>query len=477
MDWQQLIDNLTDFAIYKVDPAGKVQTWSKAAERLLGYSADQIIGQSVKKLVPVGTSESGLCTAALEEAVRKGRCEFLGWVVRRDGSRFWANEVTTQLLDEAGRLEGFAKVMRDFTQWKDAADERDRIFNMSADMICVAGFDRYFKRVNPSFTRVLGYSEAELIGKPYTDFIHPDDRMATVSEAKSLEGQPRDSSKPFQNRYLCADGTYRWLEWKSISLPEEELVYAIARDVTEQKANEEKLRAIAVELERSNTELQQFAYVASHDLQEPLRAVVGCVQMLAERIPDQMDDRSKELIHFATDGAKRMQSLINDLLAYSRVGNKGITREMIDPGVAAKVALRQLQMAVAESKAVITVDPMPQVSADQTQLTQLFQNLIGNAIKFHGERDPAIHVKAIQSNGDLVFCVSDNGIGIAKEYYDRVFGVFQRLHTRREYPGSGIGLAICKKIVERHEGRIWIESKPGEGATFYFTLTKGHHVK
>jgi PAS domain S-box-containing protein len=472
MNWQWLIDNLTDFAIYKVSPEGEVQTWSRAAERLLGYAADEIVGRSVSKLDGVDSADAHLL-AALEKAAHEGRWESLGWVVRKDGSRFWANEVTTPLRDDAGRIVGFAKVMRDFTQWKQTADERDRIFNMSVDLICIAGFDGFFKRVNPAFTRVLGYSDAELIGRPYTDFIHPDDRIATIEEAKSVESEDHDSTKSFQNRYRRADGTYLWLEWKSVGYAAEELIYAVARDVTEQKAHDARVQAMTAELERSNTELQQFAYVASHDLQEPLRAVVGCVQMLAERIPGQLDERSQELIHYATDGAKRMQSLINDLLAYSRVGSKGITKAIVDPRLAVVSALRQLQVPVTESNASITTDPMPMVFADEVQLMQLFQNLIGNALKFRGEAAPVVHIHVEEQNREFVFSVRDNGIGIAPEYRERVFGVFQRLHSRREYPGSGIGLAICKKIIDRHQGRIWIESTNGGGTTVFFALPKG----
>jgi PAS domain S-box-containing protein len=238
----------------------------------------------------------------------------------------------------------------------------------------------------------------------------------------------------------------------------------------ERRQAERKIREYTKELERSNSELQQFAYVASHDLQEPLRAVVGCLQMLDESNAGAFAGRSRELMAHTIDGAKRMQTLINDLLTYSRVGSKGISRKLTDAREMANKALRQLSAAIAECNAVITVDALPQIWADPVQITQLFQNLIGNAIKFRSQSPPEIRVSAECLNGETVFSVRDNGIGIAPEYFERVFGVFQRLNPRREYSGTGIGLAICKKIVERHGGRIWIESHLGEGANFRFAI-------
>jgi PAS domain S-box-containing protein len=352
----------------------------------------------------------------------------------------------------------------------DTEDERDRIFTMSADLICVAGFDGFFKRVNPSFTRVLGYTQAELLAKPFLDFVHCEDVAATQKEMGSLTVGGNKSARAFQNRYRRSDGTYCWLEWKSSSVVEDQLIYAVARDVTEQKAIEQKLREYSKELERSNAELQQFAYVASHDLQEPLRAVAGCVQMLGERNTGTLDQRSDELMSLAVDGAKHMQTLIEDLLAYSRVGSKGISRAWVDPRNAVHSAMRRLQVVITETDAQINVDPLPRAWADSVQLAQLFQNLLGNAIKYHAANRPEIAVRAESRDGEVVFSVRDNGIGIAPEYHERIFGLFQRLHRRKAYSGTGIGLAICKKIVERHGGRIWVESRDGGGADFRFTI-------
>jgi light-regulated signal transduction histidine kinase (bacteriophytochrome) len=244
-------------------------------------------------------------------------------------------------------------------------------------------------------------------------------------------------------------------------------------DITERKRAEEKLKLTLADLERSNKELEQFAYVASHDLQEPLRMVSSYTQLLARRYQSQLDAAANEFIAFAVDGANRMQALINDLLAYSRVGTLGKEFEPADCTAVLDRTLANLKAAIEKSSAVVTHDLLPTVMADNLQLVQLFQNLIGNAIKFHGEEPPRVHVSAEQKGNEWVFSIRDNGIGIDPRYAERIFVIFQRLHTREEYPGTGIGLAICKKIVERHGGRIWVESQPGIGSTFYFTIPIG----
>jgi len=244
----------------------------------------------------------------------------------------------------------------------------------------------------------------------------------------------------------------------------------LKKEIAERKQAETKLHLYASELERSNQELQQFAYVASHDLQEPIRMVASYTQLLAKRYKGKLDSDADEFIAFAVDGATRMQVLINDLLAYSRVGTGGKEFEMTNCDAILENTLVNLQKAVEESGTKVTHDPLPTVMADDVQFIQLFQNLIGNAIKFHGKDLSLIHISAERNDSKWLFSVRDNGIGIDQDYADRIFVIFQRLHGRGEYPGTGIGLAICKKIVERHDGHIWVESEPGVGSTFYFTI-------
>jgi signal transduction histidine kinase len=240
---------------------------------------------------------------------------------------------------------------------------------------------------------------------------------------------------------------------------------------------EEVIRQYTKELERSNQELQQFAYVASHDLQEPLRMVSSYLQLLERRYGEQFSDDARDFINFAVDGAKRMQALIDDLLAFSRVGtrSKPFTPVALDQVVSH--AMSNLEIALRETQATIHYDDLPVVEGDPTQLVQLFQNLIGNALKFHSSQPPRIQIIESRQNGMAEILVADNGIGIDPDYAERIFLIFQRLHTREEYPGNGIGLAICKRIVERHGGKIWVDSHPGNGSTFHFTLPAHQDVQ
>ena len=255
-----------------------------------------------------------------------------------------------------------------------------------------------------------------------------------------------------------------------------QMILLAIEDITEQKRVErelkqaEELKQAIAALKRSNRELEQFAYVASHDLQEPLRMVSSFTQLLAKRYQGKLDKDADEFIAYVVAGAKRMQALINDLLTYSRVDTRGKSFEPIDSEAVFDQAIANLRVAIEEGEAVITHDPLPSLIADDSQIVQLFQNLLGNAIKFHGKEPPRIHVSAKQEGNEWVFSFRDNGIGIAPEYFDRIFVIFQRLHGREEYPGTGTGLAICKKIAERHGGRIWVESAPSKGSTFYFTI-------
>jgi len=242
------------------------------------------------------------------------------------------------------------------------------------------------------------------------------------------------------------------------------------RDITDRKVAEEQLKEALEELKRSNTELEQFAYVASHDLQEPLRMVTSYVQLLSKRYSGRLDDDADEFIGYAVDGAMRMQLLINDLLAYSRVTTRAKPHESVDCEVLLEGVLKDQEVAIRESGAVVTHDPLPTVTAERSQIRMVFENLISNGIKFHGSEPPAVHVSAAGDGDEWLFSVKDNGIGLDPKYADRIFVIFQRLHGRGEYPGTGIGLAICKRIVERHGGRIWVESEPGHGSVFYFTL-------
>jgi light-regulated signal transduction histidine kinase (bacteriophytochrome) len=249
------------------------------------------------------------------------------------------------------------------------------------------------------------------------------------------------------------------------------LILEMGIDITEQKKAEASLQQTLADLTRSNADLQQFAYVASHDLQEPLRNVASCLQLLEKKYKNNLDAKADQYIHYAVESSVRMKTLILDLLTYSRIGTRGNPPKQTDCEQILDRTVKNLRSAISEAGAVITHDPLPTILADEAQLSQVFQNLIGNGIKFRREEQPHIHVSAAKNKKEWIFSVKDNGIGIESRHLDRIFVIFQRLHKRSQYGGgTGIGLAIVKKVVERHNGRVWVESEFGNGTTFYFTI-------
>jgi PAS domain S-box-containing protein len=328
--------------------------------------------------------------------------------------------------------------------------------------------------VNDYVEKMVGYSVDEWLTTPdlWQRLVHPDDREKAVQEA--AENYRRGGPGVVQFRCVTKDGRSIHTETHSTLSYDENtrsmVVRGVTMDITDRKIAEESLARYAEDLRRSNLELQQFAYIASHDLQEPLRMVTSYLQLLEQRYHDQLDDDAREFIGYAVDGAARMKALIQDLLIYSRVERAEKNFARVDTNAVLQHVLENLSVTIEENSATVTVETLPVIIGDERQITQLFQNLISNAIKFHGERQPEIHIGAECKGSDWVFCVRDNGIGIEAQYLDRIFVIFQRLHNRGKYPGTGIGLAICKKVVERHGGRIWVESCPGEGTTFYFTI-------
>jgi PAS domain S-box-containing protein len=328
--------------------------------------------------------------------------------------------------------------------------------------------------VNRQTEKVFGYARDELLGKPIEILLPDRFQEGHVEQRKGYDRSPK--ARPMGTGLGVSgrrkDGSEFPVDVSLNSIETESgpFVLAFVRDVTDRKRAEEELANRAEELARSNAELEQFAYVASHDLQEPLRMVSSYTQLLARRYKGSLDKDADEFIAYAVEGAQRMQALIQDLLAFSRVGTKGKPFEEFGASEAVEAALANLHVAVKESQANVVVGDLPAVKADRGQFVQLFQNLIGNAIKFRGEGPPEVRVAAKRHGREWVFSVRDNGIGIDPAYLDRIFIVFQRLHTRKEYPGTGIGLAIGKKIVARHGGRIWVESEEGKGSTFFFSL-------
>jgi PAS domain S-box-containing protein len=320
---------------------------------------------------------------------------------------------------------------------------------------------------------LLGTVRSALVKQPLSRFILREDQDIDYLNRKQVleTGEPQ----AWELRMVKSDGTVFWAHLGATAAQDEggvPVCRLVLSDIPERKRVEDKLRAVAAELERSNKDLEQFAAIVSHDLQEPLRMVASYTQLLAERYEGRLDEKAKKYVAYVVDGAIRMQQLINDLMIYSRIGTHGTTMENKDSHSILGDAIRNLDSAIVESNAIITNDELPTVRFDTTQLIQVFQNLLANAIKFRGEDLPCVHVSARDDSDAWIFSIRDNGIGIDRKYEDRIFVVFQRLHTPRLYPGTGIGLAVCKRIVERHGGRIWFESEPGKGSTFFFTIPK-----
>jgi PAS domain S-box-containing protein len=329
---------------------------------------------------------------------------------------------------------------------------------------------------NPAYQEMTGHEKETLRQMREADLIPPNWHAA---EKDIIETQviPKGRSEVYEKEYIRADGSIFPVELRTFLIRDDEQqvigMWSIVRDITQRKQMEREREDAIIALTQSNEDLKQFAYVASHDLQEPLRMVASYTQLLAERYSDRLDDKANKFIAYAVDGASRMQALILDLLAFSRVETQAQPFKRIDAQCALTAAIVNLKTLIEETGALVTTDALPQIHADGSQLTMVFQNLINNGIKFQKRQHPPhIHVSAHPRNGGWCFSVRDNGIGIDSKYKDKVFLVFQRLHTRNEYPGTGIGLALCKRIVNRHSGQIWFESSPGQGTTFFFTIPK-----
>jgi PAS domain S-box-containing protein len=342
-----------------------------------------------------------------------------------------------------------------------------RLFAMSPDLLAAAGFDGLLKLFNDAWEHQLGWTREELQVKPYLEIVHPDDREATRAQiARLADGE---TIAEYVCRLLCKDGTIRHMAWSGG--PGDEAFYIVGRDVSERLAMERELARRAERLAATNAELQDFAYTASHDLSEPLRMVASFLGLLDRRAGGALDDKSREYLRQASGGAVRMRHLIDDLLLYSRVANEEPRREQVDLKALVDDVLEVLGPAIAEERARVVVDDLPTLEAEPTQLTQLLQNLIGNAVKFHPPgAPPTVRVTARRTIGACVVTVADDGIGIPPADQERIFAMFTRLHGREEYAGTGIGLAICRRIAERHGGRIYVESDVGSGAAFHTLL-------
>jgi PAS domain S-box-containing protein len=488
-------------AMVVVDQSGEIVLLNAQAEKQFGYSRDELLGKKVASIIPEGfaerliADETRSAAEALAQQIGTG-IELIGR--RRDGSEFPIEIMLSPLESAEGIL--ITAAIRNITVRKDAErhlaqmEARYRgLLEAAPDAMVVVNTSGEIVLLNVQAEKQFGYRRDALLGQKVTNIIPEGfaerliaDGTRTAAEAMAqhigtgieLIGRRRDGSE-FPIEIMLSP----------LETTEGILITAAIRDLTVRKAAdkhlaqvvdaEKRLAQMVEDLSRSNEELEQFAYVASHDLQEPLRIVAGYTQLLSKRYKGKLDSDADEFIAFAVDGANRMQQLIQDLLVYSRVGKRGLELLDISSDESLHQAVINLRGAIEESGAEVTHDPLPMVKADEIQLIQLFQNLVGNAIKYRRPGGvPTVHVSAARNGGaKWIFSVRDNGIGIDPQFFERIFGMFQRLHKREEFAGTGMGLAICKKIVERHGGSISVESQPGQGSTFRFTVAASNKLQ
>ena len=466
-----------------VDSGGQIVLLNARAEKLFGYRRDELVGESVMSIIPQGFAErliaDGTRSAAeaLAQQIGEG-LELEG--LRKDGSCFPVEIMLSPLENADGVM--VTAAIRDITSRKLAEnelrliEERFRLLVNNATDYSIITLDPEGRIIswNRGAQQMKGYQENEIIGQNFSCFYLPEairlgapmlEMQEAVREGRcEVEGWRvrKDGSRFFANAIITTlrddHGGVRGFA-------------KITRDITERKDAEAQLFTTLEELKRSNDELLQFANVTSHDLQEPLRMVASYTQLLAKRYEGRLDADADEFITYAVDGCNRMQRLIEDLLTYSRVGANTREASIISSEVSLHEALANLRVTIEESGAQVTHDALPSLLMDETQLTSVFQNLIGNAIKYRRELPPRVHISARKNETDVwIFSVRDNGLGIDAPYFDRIFVLFQRLHGRHEFQGTGIGLAICKKIVEQWGGKIWVESKLEKGSLFSFSL-------
>lgn len=460
---------------WELDVATMKQEWTDATYDIHDRERGAYYPNSTEEINKFEPGSKERIEAAFEEAIRQGTPYDLEVEMTTiKGNRKWVRAVCHPILTD-GKVTRLTGTVQDITERKTIEQQlqesernyRELVQNANSAIIrwrsdgTIAFFNEYAQTL-------FGYRSAEILGKPVGVLVPATD--SSGGDLSTLVQNIVDHPDDFVNvvnENICRDGRRVWMAWTNKPVYDEHgqvsEILAVGGDITSRKRIEDELR-------RSNAELEQFAYIASHDLQEPLRTVAGMVQLLQQRYQSQLDERADEYIHFAVDASKRMQQLINDLLDFSRVDRKERSFAATDVEQTLQRVLANLQSTITESGAQITHDPLPTVQADAEQLTQVLQNLVGNAIKFRGDQPPEIHIGAERSENCWQFAVRDNGIGIDPKYFERIFLIFQRLHTRRKYPGTGIGLAICKKIIERHGGKIWVESEPNHGAIFFFTL-------
>jgi len=473
---QSFLDN-TPADVFLKDTNGRYLFVNRQFGTTVGIPHDKIVGKTGFDIFPKEVAQA-TCENDQKVLNTGEPFQFEETILHSDGPHTHFS-VKFPLRDANGNIYATGGVSTDITRRRLAEEERDRFFNLSRDMMCLAGFDGYFKRLNPAWEQTLGFTVKELLAKPFLNFIHSDDIDATNAKSSGLSmGQ---EVVQFENRYLCKDGSYRWFAWNARADLPRQMIYASARDITNQKQNEEQivqlnaaLQTRAAQLETANKELEAFSYSVSHDLRAPLRHIDGFVKLLNKQASEKLDERERRYLNIIADSARQMGALIDDLLIFSRMSRTELRHVKVSLDSLVHEAIDGLHSETNGRHINWKITSLPEVEADPAMLRQVWVNLIANAVKYSRPREPAeIEIGSTDSpNGELVFFVRDNGVGFDMTYAHKLFGVFQRLHRAEEFEGTGIGLANVRRIIHRHGGRTWAEGKIDGGATFFFSLPK-----
>jgi PAS domain S-box-containing protein len=473
--YRLLLDGIQNYAVFAMDPGGRVVSWNAGAQRIKGYTADEIIGHNFSCFFPREDIKLGRPEEILRMTAANGHHQEQGMRVRKDGSRFSASVTFTALRDPSGNLLGFSEFSHDLSESKESEAKYQGLLEAAPDAMVIVNEAGDIALLNLQAEKQFGYGRDELVGRKVTTLIPEGfaERLIADGTRTAAEALAQQIGMGIELYGRRKDGTEFPIEIMLSPLESAHgiLVTAAIRNITVRKKAEENLLRTAEELKQKNDQLQQFAYVASHDLQEPLRMVASYTQLLGKRYAGRLDSDADEFISYAVDGCNRMQKLILDLLAYSRSGTDGKAQRVVSTEEVLQEALMNLRAMTEESGAVVTHDSLPTIVTNSGQLGQIFQNLIGNSIKYRSASTPHVNISATKNGAKgWTFAVRDNGMGIEPQYFEKIFVLFQRLHGREEFSGTGIGLAVCKKVVEQLGGTIWVESQPGKGSTFYFSL-------
>src|SRR5882762_526992 len=474
--FRPLVEGIQDFAIFMLDGSGRVATWNTGAERAKGYRAEEIIGQHFSRFYPPDAIADGKPARLLALAARDGRVEDEGWRVRKDGSRFWADVTITALRDSEGAVVGFAKVTRDLTARKEAQDALHRseqtfrilVESVQDCAIFMLDLDGRVASWNAAAERIKGYRAHEIIGEHCSTF-YPADDVAQGKPQWALEIAEREGRHEDEGWRVRKDGTRFWANTVISPMRDSQgglIGYAkVTRDLTLRRRADQALA-------QTNQELERFSYSVSHDLRAPLRAINGFAQALWDEHAEKLGDEGKRLRAVIRDSAKLGGELIDGLLNFSRLGRQALARTPVDLNALVESVVAELRQTQGSVAVDVALAPLPPASGDGALLRHVLVNLIGNAFKFSAQRaHPKVEIGAEHNGSEVAYYVKDNGVGFDMQYANKLFGVFQRLHRPDEFEGTGVGLALAQRIIQRHGGRIWAEGKVNEGATFRFTLT------